>query len=199
MTGYSYAIKNTRTGAHKLGKTKNLKERLSELQVGNEDELILTDFVSMPQVNLSKEEKKMHNHFKQDHIRGEWYDITEEQAVEYLNEVKKKYVQTETIEGLTEYKIVRRRNRKNTRRVPPCFFYPEQQAQERRKGKFDKTKYRHMIWEGVSEGHPSYATKDKATGLSRVFISGKKHKENNKQRKFLRKLNPQSTLEEHYA
>ena len=56
-----------------------------------------------------------------------------------------------------------------------------------------------MIWEGVSEGHPSYATKDKATGLSRVFISGKKHKENNKQRKFLRKLNPQSTLEKHYA
>tara|TARA_B100000214_G_C23754462_1_gene529320 strand:+ start:101 stop:691 length:591 start_codon:yes stop_codon:yes gene_type:complete len=193
----TYAIKNGEYDEHKLGYTENLKDRMRDLQIGNPFKLTITDTVQMPVINLLEEEKKMHNHFKDFHIRGEWYRVTEEQVKEYFNEVKKRYAQIKTIEGLVEHKP---RYREHIRTAPPCYFYPEQQAQDKGMGSFyDKYRYRTMLWANVKEDHPSYASRDKKTGLSRVFISGRKHKENMHQMKFEEELNTQTTLEQHYA
>tara|TARA_B100001996_G_scaffold73429_1_gene54128 strand:+ start:483 stop:1073 length:591 start_codon:yes stop_codon:yes gene_type:complete len=192
-----YGVKNEDSGAHKLGLTQNLIERLGELQVGNGGELTITDVAQMPKINLAEEEAKMHNYFKDFHIRGEWYRVTEEQVKEYFNQVKKRYAQIETIEGLVEHKP---RYREHIRTAPPCYFYPEQQAQDKGMGSFyDKYRYRTMLWAGVKEDHPSYASRDKKTGLSRVFISNKKHLENLHQNKFNKEPVSKGTLEEYYA
>ena len=74
---FVYFIKNTETNRFKIGRTKNVEERLCQLQTGNDCPLVLYKII--PSENSAELETSLHNKFADYHIRGEWFSISEEQ------------------------------------------------------------------------------------------------------------------------
>jgi len=73
-----YIIQIKNTNIYKIGVTKNLNKRLSDLQVGNPNELILIKLWKHPQVKkIQNYERILHNYYKKCGcwIRGEWFNL----------------------------------------------------------------------------------------------------------------------------
>lgn len=71
---FIYFIRNTRTGAIKIGLSENPQSRLSELQVGNED--LLTIETMLPGgIDL---EDELHLRYSRLRLRGEWFSSAPE-------------------------------------------------------------------------------------------------------------------------
>jgi hypothetical protein len=68
-------------GSVKIGKTDRcLLSRLRSLQISSPDELRIAAFISTP--NASEVEALLHEKYKDVRIRGEWFALTDNQAVE---------------------------------------------------------------------------------------------------------------------
>ena len=95
---YVYVIKNNDTCRIKVGVAQNVNKRLSQLQTGSDSELVLV-YRSVICSNAFDVEKFMHNKFKNNHIRGEWFNVSE---LDVINELEKqKYVvKSELIKGI---------------------------------------------------------------------------------------------------
>ena len=75
--GIVYFIKNLTTNNIKIGRTHDdIEKRLSNLQIGNDCELAVVKTI---ECDSRVVEAKLHEKFAEFHIRGEWYNITEEQ------------------------------------------------------------------------------------------------------------------------
>lgn len=62
-------------GYIKIGKAKNIKNRLESLQIGNPRKLTLMAAIRCKTCKEAlKIEKELHHRFRKHHIRGEWYD-----------------------------------------------------------------------------------------------------------------------------
>lgn len=74
-----YFIKNNTTGYIKIGKTKNLNSRISEIDSLCKNHIggntCLKRVILCSESELSKIEQEMHKHYNQYNIRGEWYDV----------------------------------------------------------------------------------------------------------------------------
>jgi len=68
-----YFIANEKRDAVKIGKADDPSERLSQLQTANPEALV--PLKSIP--GGVAEERELHNQFKSDWIRGEWYRLTD--------------------------------------------------------------------------------------------------------------------------
>ncbi len=68
-----YFILALGTGTVKIGQTKNIKSRMKDLSIANSGELILLGKIKAHQ----SLERKLHKYFKNDHIRGEWFALTD--------------------------------------------------------------------------------------------------------------------------
>lgn len=68
-----YIINAYRTNFVKIGYTNNLTRRIKEIQIGCPYKLNLIFFLQTKDYKLI--EKSLHNKFKQDKIRGEWFNI----------------------------------------------------------------------------------------------------------------------------
>ena len=68
----------------KIGVARSLSQRLTNLQIGNPDalEVIMAAYSKVPYAI----EKALHEHFMERRVRGEWYDITREEAMQALME-----------------------------------------------------------------------------------------------------------------
>ena len=72
-----YFIKSGRKSGSpiKIGVAKDVMRRLNELQIGNPIELILlAAFKANSDAHAYWLEKNLHKFFKEDHIRGEWFE-----------------------------------------------------------------------------------------------------------------------------
>ena len=69
---YVYAIRNVTTGNIKLGISRDPRERLKQLQTGNDCELQLVAYRKAE--NRFDDEVSIHRHASPYHIRGEWFD-----------------------------------------------------------------------------------------------------------------------------
>jgi hypothetical protein len=69
---YVYAIRNTTTGNIKLGISRDPKERMRQLQTGNDCKLELVAYRKAD--NRFKDEASIHLQVSQHHIHGEWFD-----------------------------------------------------------------------------------------------------------------------------
>ena len=69
---YVYAIRNTTTGAIKLGISRNPQQRLKQLQTGNDCKLELVAYSKAE--NRFQDETALHHAHAAAHIRGEWFD-----------------------------------------------------------------------------------------------------------------------------
>ena len=161
--------------------------RKVQLNTGNSAELIKINSLEVPNHLMKLEEDLAHNYFSDYHVYLEWFDITREQVEEYFSERRKEYQEYQSsIDGT---KSIVKSYKNKIRKVYPCYFYSEQQAQDKfgpkskevLEGKIkDSTRYRTMEWPNVDESHPSFAGRNKK-GVTRVYISGKKHDENLRQ------------------
>jgi hypothetical protein len=73
-----YAIKNTVTGAIKLGISRDPQARLRQLQTGNDCRLEL--IATRPAVNRFADERALHVKHADYRISGEWFDLPASQA-----------------------------------------------------------------------------------------------------------------------
>lgn len=73
--GFVYVIQNTTASAtlYKIGRTKNIKQRLTNLQVGNAG--IMRALYYLPVADTVKAERVLHAIFAADRVKGEWYRI----------------------------------------------------------------------------------------------------------------------------
>lgn len=77
--GYVYLIKSN--NYFKIGKTKNIKQRISSLQTSSATHIELIHTIKTS--NYHKIEKELHKKFENQHIKGEWFNLSEED-IEYI-------------------------------------------------------------------------------------------------------------------
>lgn len=83
MKGYVYFIKQENEDLFKIGITyKDPNARLRSMQTGTPHKLEMFGLVSSD--NPRRLEKELHKQFKDYHIRGEWFRLTQEQVKNYL-------------------------------------------------------------------------------------------------------------------
>lgn len=79
---YVYAIRDARNRV-KIGKSKDPQRRLRELEVGNPEALEL--FCSAEVRDASSLERDLHRKFANENLRGEWFQLPEEEQAELKN------------------------------------------------------------------------------------------------------------------
>jgi Meiotically up-regulated gene 113 len=69
-----YFVKAEKIGLVKIGVAKNVRARLSELQVGSPDRLLLLGFIQGDEAT----ERRLHALFREKHVIGEWFALDAE-------------------------------------------------------------------------------------------------------------------------
>lgn len=71
-TGYTYVIQDSLADIVKIGFSKNVKKRLSQIRVSNIHVILLKSF-------NGDYEEFLHTYFSDRHVTGDWYDVTLEE------------------------------------------------------------------------------------------------------------------------
>jgi hypothetical protein len=66
----------------KIGKTKNMKKRISQLQTGNAQKLVIVSYIESD--TMDQLETQFHKVLIKQHVIGEWYNLDRKKAVEML-------------------------------------------------------------------------------------------------------------------
>lgn len=82
---FVYIIENADNGAIKIGVAHSPQKRLNQLQIGSVSELSLV-YTSYVCSNAFDIENKVHTHFKDKHIRGEWYNVPKDEVISFLEQ-----------------------------------------------------------------------------------------------------------------
>lgn len=87
--GFVYLICDLdKVNAYKIGVTKNIiDKRKKELQTGNSSELHICNYYETE--HPYKIESMLHNRFHLNNIKNEWFELTDEQAMSFIDECKK--------------------------------------------------------------------------------------------------------------
>ena len=85
MRQFVYIIENVDNGAIKIGVGNDPNKRLKQLQTGSVSELELV-YQSNVCSNAFDIEAECHHHFEEYHIRGEWYDVSKNEVINYLEQ-----------------------------------------------------------------------------------------------------------------
>ena len=130
-SGIYFCRENREGGNIKIGLAEDLNKRRTSLQIGNSSELILVAWIACNPEQLLFTEQTAHRHFETFHVMGEWFNITVEQAEEYISKYRQEISKIKEHEDRTITKIF---NLENTEAVnvknfrPRCFFNPEKSA-----------------------------------------------------------------------
>ena len=91
--GWIYLINEADTNNFKIGvtKAKTINKRKLELQTGNSSELILCR--SFETEHPYKLENMLHNHYHKTRLVGEWFELTDSEAVNFTD-ICQKYQST---------------------------------------------------------------------------------------------------------
>lgn len=76
---YIYIIGNSES-QQKIGFAKNPQKRLKALQTGNAQKLFLHHVAEVPEEKVKILEKKIHHEINHKKIKGEWFNISAEEA-----------------------------------------------------------------------------------------------------------------------
>lgn len=80
---FLYCIANSQ-GLCKFGFSGDPHRRLRALQTGSSDTLVLLETVAVDDQSVRSLERLLHQEFGHLRVRGEWFDCTPEQGVNYL-------------------------------------------------------------------------------------------------------------------
>lgn len=200
MKSYVYAILDEQSESVKIGKANNIVTRMSELQVGNPNQLKLIAYTSC--VNAQHAhivERRIHKKFADLRGMGEWFKYSDDILLEFGEQenisTRKKIRDPLIVKSLWEEENISY----GIDMFPSCFFYPDQPAQIKHSYENAiKVKKLSSQWRTMSyptDGKPMLKMPDGrllSDEVDRVFISAKKHQENLKLKKFQEK-DPLST------
>lgn len=80
---YLYVI-GTEGRKQKIGFSKNVAKRLTELQTGNSEKLYIHHTEEVPQDRVRLLERKIHKELSYKRIQGEWFELTSDEAKHVL-------------------------------------------------------------------------------------------------------------------
>ena len=84
---YVYFILDIVSNSIKIGKANDIQERLSGLQTGNPNELLVLHYIKCDSAEFAFNlERKCHNEFNHLHMRGEWFKYDKEAFQKFLVE-----------------------------------------------------------------------------------------------------------------
>lgn len=87
MSSYLYVIGND-TNKQKIGFSKDVEKRLKSLQTGNPDVLKIHYKIECPSEKTRKLENKIHTELSYKRLKGEWFSMTPDEAINYLEFAK---------------------------------------------------------------------------------------------------------------
>ena len=178
-----YFALDEESNALKIGKADDVDDRLSSLQTGNPNPLIILHTIKCrSDWHALDLEKKLHERFDALHIRGEWfkYDLKLFQQCfneDFNFEPKKKR------EPLIRNTVYGEINLFDPKTAPRCNFYRNYIAQildSYENAESLTIQYRTMEWDTNGERKLLRYSRQ----INRVYISTKKHEENLKQKRF---------------
>ena len=100
---YVYIIKNLDSNNIKVGVGSDPIKRLKQLQTGSDSELSLV-YTSFLCSNAFSLENDIHDRFKESHVRGEWFKMSEKEVISYLE--KQKYVLSSDLDLSFDSKLI---------------------------------------------------------------------------------------------
>ena len=80
---YLYVI-GPKEGPQKIGITGDVKQRLHTLQTGFPETLFVHHYEEIEAKSVRKLEKKVHTELNHKRAKGEWFNITVEEAIEFV-------------------------------------------------------------------------------------------------------------------
>ena len=80
---YVYLINKEYTDEYKIGISNKPEKRLKGLQTGNSEQLII--YEKFPSEFATKVETRLHRQYGTTRKKGEWFELTEEQASGFLS------------------------------------------------------------------------------------------------------------------
>ena len=81
--GFVYLISDVEKNLYKIGVTTgSIENRMKKLQTGNGTELLLVNYYECDYP--FKVEKMLHNHFINRKVLSEWFDLTDEEALSFI-------------------------------------------------------------------------------------------------------------------
>ena len=86
-SSFVYIVKNMDTNNIKIGVSKDVYKRLETFRTGNDCQLELV-YKSIICSNTFDLESKVHEEFKDFHVRGEWFRVSESKVIEYLEKAR---------------------------------------------------------------------------------------------------------------
>lgn len=91
----------------KIGKANRVSDRLIDLQGGNPNVLnVVTSIECASSAKAYKLEKTLHTKFYSRNIRGEWFDISEQEAITAANDIRNTSTVIDVINTLTEEELL---------------------------------------------------------------------------------------------
>mgnify|MGYP001165025595 CR=1 FL=1 len=86
MSGsFLYVIGPENEGPVKIGFSKHPEKRLKSIQTGHPEKLILHHKTQFDQTKIRLVERKIHNDLSYKKVNGEWFNITPEEACDWLD------------------------------------------------------------------------------------------------------------------
>lgn len=180
---YVYFVLDINSNAIKIGKAKDVYDRISTLQIGNPNPLTLLHHIECISEQYSFFlERKFHELFQELHLNGEWFKYEKERFKELiLDEINIEPKQKR--EPLTRSTLFGEETIFDVTKHPRCFFYTHLVAQI-------KDSYEKSLKLTVPYRTEDYPTDGKKMLLpfshevDKVFISNKRHEQNLKKQRF---------------
>lgn len=85
---FIYLLKQENESKYKIGTSKNPEKRIRTLQTGNSDKIVLVNKYKSLKF-YKKIEYALHNQYSHLKSNGEWFDLTLEEEVNFLNDCEK--------------------------------------------------------------------------------------------------------------
>jgi antirestriction protein len=195
---YVYFILDETSNAIKIGKANDIDERISGLQTGNPNELIVLHYIKCKSVeDAFNLEKECHNQFNHIHTRGEWFRYDKELFQNFF--IEETHFKIKSKRGpLINNTLFGKEIVFDVDTHPRCYFYREHVAQiyhSYEKASRLTIPFRTMKYPtyGKSLLLPYSNIKD------RIFISTKKHEQNMELNRFKKTKNKESSLEDFFG
>ena len=194
MKSYVYAILDSKNNCLKIGKANDVDQRLGDLQSGNPTKLkVVATIQCSSEKHAFAVESELHLKYSNLFVLGEWFNYDDAILKEFTNFIDNNQ-NKKTRDALVTNTLWEDCQEKfDVDSFPRCHFYPDRPAHI--KDNYEKVQGLKIKWRTME-----YPTSGKqmlvlpngilaSPEVNRVFISGKKHEENLKLKRFYKEKN----------
>ena len=194
MKSYVYAILDSKNSCLKIGKANDVSLRMIDIQIGNPTELkLIATIPCFSENHAFAVESELHRKYSNLYVRGEWFKYDDSILKEFVNFIDNNQNKKTRDALITNTLWEDHQEKFDVDSFPRCYFYPDRPAHI--KDKYEKVQNLRVKWRTME--YPTFGKQmlvlpdgtlasDK---VNLVFISGKKHEENMKLKRFYKEKN----------